>query len=155
SVGNRMLSESFAPNVLSRFNRDALQQAGTRWLLIAEAPLNDIAGTGPSLNDLKAALHQVIAQAHDEQVKVMCATLTPYNGFGSYSDAGEATRTAYNAFIRTGSNGCDAITDPDTAVRSPADPTKLNPAYDLGDHIDVNDAGAAAIANAVNLSELQ
>jgi hypothetical protein len=117
--------------------------------------LNDIAGPGPSVQELEGALHQVITGAHDRQIKVMCATLTPYKGFSSFSDAGEATRTAYNTFIRSGNNGCDATTDPDAVVRSPDDPSKLNPAFDIGDHVDVNDAGAQAIAAAVNLSAFQ
>jgi len=155
SVGNRMINDSFARNVVSRVNRDALAQPGSEWLLLAEAPLNDIAGEGASFEQLKAALHQVLQQAHDANVKVMCATLTPYNGFPPYNAAGEAARTAYNDFIRGGSSGCDTTMDADAAVRSPEDPTRLRADFDLGNHIDVNDAGAAALANAVDLSLLQ
>lgn len=41
--------------------------------------------------------------------------------------------------------------DSDAAVRDAADPLRLNPAYDSGDHLHPNDAGMAAMANAVPL----
>ena len=55
-----------------------------------------------------------------------------------------------NRWIRT-SGAFDGIVDIDAAVRDPANPTKLLPAYDF-DGIHLTDAGYEAIANAVNLA---
>ena len=43
---------------------------------------------------------------------------------------------------------------PSSAVADPADPRRLNPAYDSGDDLHPNDAGYQALAAAVNLSDL-
>ncbi|MFF5211169.1 SGNH/GDSL hydrolase family protein [Streptosporangium sp. NPDC000396] len=40
------------------------------------------------------------------------------------------------------------------ALADPADPERLNPAYDSGDHVHPNDAGYRAMADAVDLSGL-
>jgi lysophospholipase L1-like esterase len=39
-------------------------------------------------------------------------------------------------------------------MRDPADPLRLNPAYDPGDHLHPNDAGYQAMADAINLDML-
>jgi lysophospholipase L1-like esterase len=36
----------------------------------------------------------------------------------------------------------------------PADPLRLNPIYDCGDHLHPNDAGYQAMANTINLGML-
>ena len=85
---------------------------------------------------------------------VIGGTLTPYEGAGYYTAAGEATRAAINAFIRTSSEFDGAI-DFDAAVRDPANPRRLLPAYDSGDHLHLNDAGYERMANAVDLRLFQ
>jgi lysophospholipase L1-like esterase len=55
-----------------------------------------------------------------------------------------------NRWIRT-SREFDAVIDFDAAVRDPANPERLLPAYDSGDHLHPNDTGAAALARAVPL----
>ena len=45
----------------------------------------------------------------------------------------------------------DAVIDFEAAVRDPADPTRLAPAYDPGDHLHPNDAGYRAMGDAVDL----
>jgi lysophospholipase L1-like esterase len=44
------------------------------------------------------------------------------------------------------------VVDFDLALRDPAQPTRLNPAYDSGDHLHPNDAGYQVMAQAVPLS---
>ena len=46
----------------------------------------------------------------------------------------------------------DALIDFDQAMRDPARPARLRPAYDSGDHIHPNDTGYQAMANAVPLT---
>ena len=79
------------------------------------------------------------------------ATLTPYEGAGYYSEAGEAARVALNSWIRTG-GAFDAVVDFDKATRDPSHPARFLPEYDSGDHLHPNDAGYQAMANAVDLT---
>ena len=69
---------------------------------------------------------------------------------GFYSAGNEAARQAVNRWIRT-SGEYDGVVDFDAAVRDPADPLRLRPAYDSGDHLHPNDAGMQAMARAVPL----
>ena len=45
----------------------------------------------------------------------------------------------------------DAVVDFDSALRDPAQPTKLRPEYDSGDHLHPSDAGYAVMASGVDL----
>jgi lysophospholipase L1-like esterase len=47
------------------------------------------------------------------------------------------------------------VVDFDAAMRDPADPLRLNRAYDSGDHLHPNDAGMVVMANAVPLRYLR
>jgi hypothetical protein len=58
-----------------------------------------------------------------------------------------------NAWIRA-SGDFDGVIDFDQVMRGPADPLRLNPAYDSGDHLHHDDAGYRAMADAVNLRML-
>jgi len=50
--------------------------------------------------------------------------------------------------------GFDAMIDFDAAVRDPAQPERLRPAYDSGDHMHPNDAGYRAMAEAIDIGLL-
>jgi lysophospholipase L1-like esterase len=79
------------------------------------------------------------------------ATLTPFGGNEGYDDpAGlrEGARQRVNAWIRR-SGRFDAVVDFDVAARDPAQPRRLAPAYDVGDHLHLNPAGYRALADAV------
>jgi lysophospholipase L1-like esterase len=95
---------------------------------------------------------QLIARAHERGLKIFGGTILPFRNdtFGFYTPEREATRQAVNAWIRT-SGEYDAVIDFDAALRDPAHPGQLLPIYDSGDHLHPNDAGAAALANAVPL----
>ena len=86
-------------------------------------------------------------------LRIFGATLLPFQGAGYYSPAGEAIREAVNAWIRT-SGAFDGVIDFDAVMRDPADPLRLNPAYDSGDHLHPDDAGYQAMADAINLDML-
>jgi lysophospholipase L1-like esterase len=58
-----------------------------------------------------------------------------------------------NHWIRT-SGEFDSVIDFDKVMRDPADPQRMLPAYDAGDHLHPGDAGYQAMANAVDLSKL-
>jgi len=50
--------------------------------------------------------------------------------------------------------GFDAVIDFDAVLRDPAQPDRLRPAFDSGDHLHPNDAGYRAMAGAVDLGSL-
>lgn len=155
--GNRVLDDGLGPNALARLDRDVLAQSGVRWLVLFEG-VNDIGTAEASeaaqkqvADDLVWAYDQIVTRAHARGVRVYGATLTPFGGNDLYDDARghrEAARQAVNRWIRTGGR-FDAVVDFDHAVRDPADPRRLLPAYDVGDHLHLNPAGYRALADAV------
>ena len=150
--GNRVLQDGLGPNALARLDRDVLALSGVRWLVVFEG-VNDI-GTGiAGADDLIAAYDQIIVRAHAHDIEVYGATLTPFGGNEGYDDdAGthEAIRSAVNHWIRHGRR-FDAVLDFDVAARDPAQPRRLRPAYDVGDHLHLNPDGYRALAAAVPL----
>jgi lysophospholipase L1-like esterase len=160
--GNRVLHSDIGtnagPSALVRFDRDVLSQAGVKYLIILEG-INDIGvGTAPnnphdtiSPEELIDGLSQLIDRAHTHGIKVFLATIMPDKGLGLYyTEAGEAERQAVNLWIRSNKLS-DGVIDFDKAVRDPADPQRLLPAFDGGDHIHPSDAGHQAMADAIDL----
>ncbi|MBV2354299.1 SGNH/GDSL hydrolase family protein [Streptomyces sp. J2-1] len=148
-AGNRLLRDGVGPSAAARLDADALDRAGVRVLIVFEG-INDIKGT-PVADDpdaFAAAYRALVARAHARGIRVIGLTLTPYHGHSGYSDAREAVRRRVNAFIRTGGL-FDAVADVDAVVRDPYAPARIRPGYDPGDHLHFNDAGAAAVADAV------
>ena len=164
--GNRLLRDPgeqplFGKATLARFDRDVLAQPGVEYMIVLIG-INDIGhpGTGtipateePTVNDLIAGYRQLIARAHEKGIAAFGGTLTPFEGTifpGYYSASKEAIRQAANQWIRT-SGEFDAVIDFEAAVRDPAHPTRMLPAFDSGDHLHPNDAGMQAMANAIPL----
>jgi lysophospholipase L1-like esterase len=152
--GNRLLADGAGQSALNRFNRDVLSQPGVRWVIFSDDPINDL-GSGnprPTGDQLVAGLQQLINRAHQNGVRFICSTLTPFQGASYWTPDGETGRDAFNSFVRSANSGCDGVVDQDTATHDPANPTRYLPAYDSGDHLHPNDAGMQAIANAVDLN---
>jgi lysophospholipase L1-like esterase len=136
-------------NALSRFDRDVLSVG-----IVLEG-INDIQ-QDPHQTDpaaITSAYRQLVTQAHARGIRVLGGTLTPFKGWRVYDETLEATRTAVNTFIRT-SGVFDGVVDFDAAVRDPADPLRMLPAYDSGDHLHPGDAGYERMAAAVRLDRL-
>lgn len=156
--GNRLLLDipgnAFGRNALARFADDVLGQGDVRTLIILEG-INDIQQS-PHQTDPEAivsAYRQLIAQAKARGIRVLGATILPFKGWQVWDETLEATRGAVNEWIRT-SHEFDAVIDFDRATRDPADPLRMLPAYDSGDHLHPNDAGYQAMANAIDLAKL-
>ena len=94
-----------------------------------------------------AGYKRIIERVHARGLKIIGGTLLPYEGAIYYSAAGEETRKAVNAWIRT-SNAFDGIVDFDEVIRDPANPQRMLPIYDSGDHLHPGDAGYVAMAEA-------
>ena len=141
----------------ARLVRDVLIQPGARVLILLEG-VNDI-GSSAQAKDLIPVYGQIIRQVHAAGMKIFGATLLPFDGSnarwkGAYgTPAGEAQRQALNQWIRT-SYAFDGVIDFEKAVRDPADPTRLLPAFDSGDHLHPNDAGYQTMANTIDLDAI-
>jgi lysophospholipase L1-like esterase len=168
--GNRILNDgavSKAPrsgvSALARFDSDVLAQSGVKYLVVLEG-INDIGHIGPkslpqenvTAEDIIAGQKQILARAHEVGIKVICGTVTPFEGEsqssrGYYAPEKEQIRTAVNDFIRNG-HACDGVADFDKAIRDPKNPNILLKAYDSGDSLHPNDAGYHAMGDAIDLS---
>ncbi|KOX04527.1 hypothetical protein ADK65_05325 [Streptomyces sp. NRRL B-1140] len=153
--GNMVCADAgWAPQGLAarvRFAHDALGQPGVRNVIFMEG-INDI-NNNPSLtaDQLIAGYQDIIAQAHAAGVRIIGGTMLPYS---SQNSAQAGIRTAVNNWIRT-SGAFDAVVDFDAVIRDPGNHARMLPAYDSGDHLHPNDAGMAAMANAIDLSMLR
>jgi lysophospholipase L1-like esterase len=155
--GNRILLDGgngFGPAAITRFQRDVIDQAGVRYVIILLG-INDIQQTPHQLDPSKiiAGLQQLIDMAHAAHLRVIGATLTPFEGWSTYDQQEEQTWAAVNHWIRT-SHAYDAVVDFDAVTRDPADPYRYRPAYDSGDHLHPNDAGYMAMGASVPLAGL-
>jgi lysophospholipase L1-like esterase len=155
--GNRLLRYGTGPSALSRLDRDVLSIPGLKAIILLEG-INDIGNSFSPVNPhdpvtaeaLIAADRQIIERAHAKGVKVYGALLTPYQGAGYASPAGEQVREALNAWIRTG-GAFDGVIDFATPVADPANPLTFAAQYNLRDKLHPNDAGYQAMANAIDL----
>lgn len=170
--GNRILHDGAGVSALTRLDRDVLAQPGISTLIVLEG-INDIGwphmkprlpnGTivketpfihqVVSAEDLIMGLQQIIERAHQHGIRVLGATLTPYEGADYYSSDGEAAREAVNQWIRT-SGRFDGVIDFDAAVRDSQSPNKLRAECDSGDHLHPSAAGYRAMADAIDLKML-
>ncbi|MEV0334462.1 GDSL-type esterase/lipase family protein [Nocardia sp. NPDC050717] len=163
--GNTLLSDSpwYGESATRRFDRDVLAHNGVRTVVLLGG-LNDIGFSevdlptykpNPvvSVEQLIAAYRDLIARAHRAGLTVVGGTLLPMKGAEYYTPTSAAKLRAVNEWIRT-SGEFDAVADFAVAVADPADPDRLNPAFDSGDHKHPNAAGYRAMAAAVDLSTL-
>ena len=154
--GNRVLGDGAGVSMLARFERDVLAQPGIKYLVFMEA-INDIGGasragaTPVTAEEIIAVYKQMIARAHMRGIKVIGATLTPYEGAGYYSEPGEVIRTAVNQWIRT-TGMLDGVVDFDLVTRDPEHPRKFRPGFNIRDNLHPNDAGYKAMADSIDLS---
>jgi lysophospholipase L1-like esterase len=155
--GNRVRRDVIGRSALGRFDRDVLGRAGVRWLVLFEG-INDITFSAlpaapdqerTTAEDLIETLEQIVDRAHARGIKVMGGTLMPMGGLWLHNAETEALRQAVNAWIRT-SGKLDAVADFDAATRDSRRPAQLRPEHDSGDHIHPNDAGNAAMADAID-----
>lgn len=162
--GNRLLADWVGPSALDRFGPDVLGQSGGTHVLILIG-INDIgfslpeganspARGLPSAAQITEGLQRLISQAHAGGLHVLLGTLTPFEGASYWSEEKERRRSAVNEWIRARAGKDLAVVDFDAALRDPARPRALKPAFDSGDHLHPGNAGYAAMADAVDLRAL-
>jgi lysophospholipase L1-like esterase len=164
--GNRVLNGSacFGASALARFDRDVLDQPGVRYVILLEG-INDIGfgGRGDAgclapdtvvtAAQIITGYKNLIATAHAHGLKIFGCTLTPFRGSWVWTPAAQAKLDAVNHWIRT-SHAFDGVFDFARALQEPGHPEYLNPSYNSWDGLHPNDAGYAAMANAIPLSVL-
>jgi lysophospholipase L1-like esterase len=166
--GARLLSDGMGVNALARLERDVFAQPGVETLVVALG-INDIAWPGtafartaprPTLEALTAGYRQLIEQARSRGIRVVGATLSPFEGalpgtpLADYHHPDkDALRRQLNDWVRH-SGAFDAVIDFDAVLRDPAHPARMAARFDSGDHLHPGDAGNRAMAGAVDLEAL-
>ena len=160
--GNRVLSESAGQSALARFDRDVLATPGAAYVVIFEgvndlgvsygrAPFPGVTSSGKvTADDLTGGYRQMIERAHAKGIKVIGATIAPFEGASYWTAEGEAVRQAVNTWIRE-SKAFDGVIDFDAVVRDPAKPSQMKEGFHAGDHLHGSDTGYKAMAEAINL----
>ncbi|MGW4961979.1 SGNH/GDSL hydrolase family protein [Nonomuraea sp. NPDC004186] len=167
--GNRVTVDSawLGDSAVSRFRRDVLGQPGVGTVVILlginDIGISEVAEASPfptfapyvevSSGEVIAGFRDMIQQARTARLRVVGATVMPAGPSAFSTASSEAKRAAINAWIRT-SGEYDAVIDFDRVVGSPEDAFRLDPAFDSGDHLHLNDAGYRAMADAIDLSDL-
>jgi lysophospholipase L1-like esterase len=156
--GNRLLLgppepalQVFGPSAMSRFERNVLRVLGVTSVILAMGT-NDIgwirkpedivtAGAEPVFAGLKS----LADLAHQHQLKVYAATLTPRMGSLDYSPEQEAERLKLNEWIRQ-AKCFDGIIDFALAVADFQDAGMMAPHCDSGDHLHPSALGGYQMA---------
>jgi lysophospholipase L1-like esterase len=153
-AGNRVLCDGAGVSALARFDRDVLVQPGATYVIVLES-INDIgigrSSPSPTAADLIAGHRQLIERAHARGLRIIGATLTPYEGAAYATPEGEAKRQAVNEWIRHGKE-YDGVIDFDAAVRDAAAPARIQAQFNPGDNLHMNDAGYKTMADAIDLA---
>ena len=170
-AGNRLNADGAGQSALARLDRDVLSVPGAAYLIVSEG-VNDLGmahftgggGLGARIaampkgvagaQDLIAAYRRLIVRGHAHGLKVIGATITPYQGAAYWSAEGEADRRTINQWIRT-SGAFDGVLDFDRAWRDPANPSRIKAGLHAGDHLHGDDAGYQTLADSIALGLFQ
>ncbi|MER5985350.1 SGNH/GDSL hydrolase family protein [Streptomyces sp. NPDC001787] len=157
-AGNRLLRDGLARSGgqggTGRFERDVLSVAGAKTVFVALG-INDVQQAPQETDPQRVVdgLRALTQRAHARGLRVVGATLTPYEGYRTWSPARNAVRQAVNERIRAGGI-FDAYVDFDRAVRDPYAPNRLLPSFDSGDHLHLNDDGYRTLGRHIDLKAL-
>jgi len=156
--GNRLLRGRVGPSMTDRFERDVLAGGEASHVLIL-AGTNDIALSAmlgeerPTAAQIIDGLGGLAGRAARHGVRPVLGTITPFGGCSLEAfrtDGNEDVRRAVNEAITAQADW--PVVDFATALAAPDDPARLAPAFDSGDGVHPGDAGAKALAGAVDLA---
>jgi lysophospholipase L1-like esterase len=132
--------------MITRVYRDVLYSDEVRKVVLLGG-INDIQHDFSAENVI-AGIRTVQLRCQNEGVQVLVGTITPWRGWSGWTEERERQRRRTNDWIRA--TFPDAI-DFDAAVRDPADPLRLRPEFDSGDHLHPNEAAFGAMARLVKV----
>jgi len=159
--GARILSDRMGVNALARFDRDVLRHRHADTVILGwPDSILEPNVRAPAAEDIIAGYQQLVARAHLHDMRILGATLTPFEDTfkgspmaGYYNAEKEQKRQAVNKWIRE-SGAFDGVIDFDAVVRDPSRPSFIQAIYDSGDHLHPNDAGYKAMAESIDLKLL-
>lgn len=160
-AGNRLLRDEVGEHALGRFDRDVLSVPGVTHVLV-HFGINDLGLPGmtgepsPTAAALIEGFETLARRAHAADLRILAATIGPFAGAiypGISTPDGLAARREVNDWIRA-TDTFDAVFDVAAAVEDPDSPDHIRPALDSGDGMHLNDDGAEAMANTVDLDTL-
>ena len=165
--GNRVLNPSacYGASGVARFNQDVLDQPGVRAVIVLEG-INDIGysqdadvgclapTTNVSAAQIIGGYKKMIAMAHAHGIKIIGATLTPFESSWFWTVEGQAKWTAVNHWILT-SGAFDGVVNFAQVIGVPGNENYVNSVDDSGDGLHPSDAGYEAMADAINLNLLR
>ncbi|MFE6178750.1 SGNH/GDSL hydrolase family protein [Streptomyces sp. NPDC056464] len=160
--GNLLLNDSawYGEKGVHRLRRDVLDHPGVDTLVVLLG-LNDIGFSetdeqptykpAPVLEaeELIAGHRELIRQGRAAGLRMIGATLLPFGGSDHWGERAAEVSHELNEWIRC-SGQYDAVVDLNRALADPADPDRLRPSYDFGDHLHPNDAGYEVMAEVVS-----
>ena len=97
-----------------------------------------------------AVYRQLISRAHARGLKIIGATIAPYEGASYWSAQGEAQRQTINQWILNGKE-FDGVLDFAASFADPGQPSRMADSKHIGDHLHGNDAGYEAVGQSINL----
>ena len=167
--GARILTDRMGTNSLARFDHDVIAQPRASTVILMMG-INDIGWPQmvldpnvkePTAKEITDGYHQLIERAHAHGLRVLGATLTPFEETfkggpleGYYNPDKEKIRMAVNDWIRT-SGEFDGVIDFDALARDPARPSHIKAEYNSGDNLHPNDAAYEAMAGSIDLGMLK
>ncbi|MFQ6392450.1 GDSL-type esterase/lipase family protein [Nocardia sp. KC 131] len=154
--GNRLLTDEIGDHGLARFDRDVLGVPGVTHVLV-NFGINDLilTGTAPAA-DLIAGFTALAQRTHAAGLPVYANTIGPFAGViypGLSTETGVPMRNEVNKWLRT-TDVFDAVFDVALAVEDPSKPDYIRPDLDSGDGMHLNDAGARAMAETIDIPTL-
>ena len=149
--GDGVSTDTGGVSALHRFDRDVLAQTSARTTVVFQG-VNDVR-SGTSAQEVIAGLRELARRGHARGLRMLAATILPCGGEARCTAAVDVERVAVNAWIRDAPE-FDGVLDFDAVLRDPADPARMLPGYDSGDHLHPGDAGLAALAESVDLGLL-
>lgn len=157
---NRLLLSRVGPPMTERLTRDVLN-IGEATHVIMTGGLNDIilpavfGGPQPTAGSISDGLFSLARRASQQGIQPVLGTITPILAArvdAIRADGNEDIRQAVNRAITSQREW--PVADFAAALADPGDPTRIAPGYDSGDGLHPSDAGARALADAVDLAIL-
>ncbi len=161
--GSRVVRDGTGPSILDRLEREVFSRPNVGGVIYLHG-INDFgtaAGQLPvaTAQEVIDGYREVAARMHARGIPIYLSTLLPSGDvlkpvpYGTYSTPDtNAKRSQVNQWIRTeGRTVFDGVIDLDLVVRDPLFPEHLALRFDSGDSLHPNDAGYAAMAEAVSL----